>query len=103
MTLRLYRLQFAKVAKPLSELPELRKMDHRLVSVPAKKTRWRMLAVRAIVLRPWHITAASARYAKGLCAICQNQSQGSRRRVLAKSAGSGEPVFTSMYALPYRP
>jgi hypothetical protein len=43
-----------------------------------------------LFVRPWHI-AAAARYAKGLCAICQ--SRGSRRRVLTKSAGSGEPVF----------
>jgi hypothetical protein len=46
----------------------------------------------SLFVRPWHIAAASTRYAKGLCAICQ--SRGSRPRVLAKSAGSGEPVFT---------
>jgi hypothetical protein len=89
-------LQYAKVAQPLSELPEPRKMDHRLVALRAKK--WRMLAVCTIV---WHIAAASARYAKVLCAICQ--SRGSRRRVLAKYAVSGEPVFTLMDALLYGP
>jgi hypothetical protein len=35
------------------ELPEPRKMDNRLVAVHAKtKTRWRVLAVRAMIMRP---------------------------------------------------
>jgi hypothetical protein len=38
---------------------------------------------------------------QGLCVICR--SRGSWRRVLAKSAGSGEPVFTSTDALLYGP
>jgi hypothetical protein len=44
-----------------------------------------------LFLRHWLIAAASARYANGLCAKCQ--SQGSRPQVLAKSPGSGEPVY----------
>jgi hypothetical protein len=39
MTQRVCRLQYAKVAQPLHKLPELRKMDHRLVADRAK-TRW---------------------------------------------------------------
>jgi hypothetical protein len=54
-----------------------------------------------LFVRPWHTAAALVQYAKGLCTIYQ--SQGSRRRVLAKFAGSGEPVFTSIDAQLYGP
>jgi hypothetical protein len=42
----------------------------------------------------WHIAAVTVRYANGCCLICH--SRGSRRQVVAKSAGSREPVFTPM-------
>jgi hypothetical protein len=63
-TRRLCWLQYTNVAQPFHELPEPRKMDHRLVAVHAKKTRWQMLAVRAIV---W----ATLAYRSCLSAICQ--------------------------------
>jgi hypothetical protein len=47
----------------------------------------------------WHIAAAKARYAKGICLICHSQE--SRSQVVEKSAESREPVFTSMDMLPY--
>jgi hypothetical protein len=78
----------------------------------------------------WHIEAVTARYAKKLCPICHswqiladftstrllihwlialciariaNTRQWIISRVIAKSAGSGETVFTLMDALLYGP
>jgi hypothetical protein len=76
-------------------------MEHRLVAVCAKKQDGECWQFAQLFVRPWHIAAAPALYAKRLCAIYQ--SRGSRRRVLEKSAGSGEPVFTSMDELLNRP
>jgi hypothetical protein len=47
----------------------------------AQKTSWQFAP---LFVRPWHMAAASARYAKGLCAICQ-------------SRGPGEPVLLYCY------
>jgi hypothetical protein len=66
------------------------------VEVRAKKQNGKCWQFATLFVRLGHIAAASAGYAKGLSVICQ--SQGSKRQVLAKSAGSGEPVFTSIYA-----
>jgi hypothetical protein len=54
------------VAHPFREMPELRKMEHRLVAVCAKNK------------------------------MATFGSRGNRTRIVAKSANSGEPVFTSM-------
>jgi hypothetical protein len=82
------------VAQPLCELPEPRKMDYRVVAVRAK-TRWQVLAVQAMVVRP----LVTAWYAKGLCPI--GQSRGSSSQVVAKSSESGVPVFMSLDVLLY--
>jgi hypothetical protein len=59
----LWRRRNAKVAQLLRELPELRKMDHRLLAVRAKKQDDKSCNV----VRPWHIAAVTVRNAIGLC------------------------------------
>jgi hypothetical protein len=87
------------VAQPLYELPELRKMGQRLVAIPRQKTRWRVMAGLTIVVRPLVYRSRHSLYVKGLCPICRRQE--SRSQFVAKSAESGEPVFTSMDVLLY--
>jgi hypothetical protein len=70
------------VAQLLRELSGQRKMGHTLLAVRAKN---KMASVRAIVERP---LAYRGRHS----AICQ----WIRSRVVAKFAGSGQPVCTSM-------
>jgi hypothetical protein len=70
-------------AQPLCELTEPQKMDNRHLTVRARK---KMAIVSSFLQRlynHWHIAAVTA---NGWCPICQ--SQGSRRPVVAKSAGS---------------
>jgi hypothetical protein len=55
------------------------------------QTRWWVLA--QCLCDYWHTAAVAARCAKGFCPIFN--SQGCRRRVVAKSAGSEDPDFTS--------
>jgi hypothetical protein len=45
----------------------------------------------------WHTAAVTAQFVKGLCLICH--SRGRRSWVVAKSAGSQNPDFTSLDAL----
>jgi hypothetical protein len=55
----------------------------------AQKTKWWVFAQQ--LYDHWYIAAITALYANRRCPICH--SRGSRRRVIAKSAGSREPVF----------
>jgi hypothetical protein len=56
-TWRLCRLRYGKVTKPLRELPELQKMDHRSSRKKQDGECWQF---SPLFVRPWHIAAASA-------------------------------------------
>jgi hypothetical protein len=73
-------------------------MDHSLLADRAKKDGecWQF---GQWLCENLHTAAVAVRYAKGLCLMFY--SRGSKSRVVAKSAGSGEPVL--MNALLYGP
>jgi hypothetical protein len=90
------------VAQPLCELSETWKMDNRLLTGHAKNKTASVGRLRNSqwLGDHWPIVAIPAQCAKELCPICH--SCGSRSQVVAKSAKSGEPVFTSMDVLLHR-
>jgi hypothetical protein len=54
------------VAQPLRELPELRKMGHRLVAVHTKKQDGECWQFVQWLHDHWHIAAVTAQYVNGL-------------------------------------
>jgi hypothetical protein len=91
-TQRLCQLRYAKVAEPLHELPKQLNGSPTCGSSRNKQDGecWQFAP---LFVRPWHIQAASARYIHAMLFKVREVPVGSRQ-VVAKSSGSGEPVFT---------